>query len=73
VGPLERHARSVCAEHYVGLGSGTTGFGFNTDNSDLRGVSAAGLANAWVHVVAIFVNGASNATQLYIDGEPQSM
>ena len=28
---------------------------------------------SYVDVGAIFVNGASNATQLYIDGEPQSM
>lgn len=58
---------------YADLGSSTTGFGFNTDNGDLRGIPANALANTWVHVVGIFVNGATTTTQLYIDGESQSM
>jgi hypothetical protein len=35
--------------------------GFNTANGDLWGTSSVGLANRWVHVVAVFANG--NATQ----------
>ena len=58
---------------YADVGSGTTGFGFNTDNSDLRGTPASAFANTWVHVVGIFVNGASTTTQLYIDGQPHTV
>lgn len=36
---------------------GWGGFGFNTGNSDLYGISIAGLANRWAHVVAVFTNG----------------
>ena len=46
-------------------------FGFNTGNSDVFGISSAGLANRWVHVVAEFTNGNVAANALYIDGVAQ--
>lgn len=48
-------------------------FGFNTGNSDLFGVSSAGLANGWHHVVAVFTNGSVSGNQLYIDGVVQTL
>jgi hypothetical protein len=48
-------------------------FGYNTHNTDLWGVSAASLGKTWVHVVAVFVNGSSDHSQLYLDGQPQAM
>ncbi|MEM4134656.1 MAG: LamG-like jellyroll fold domain-containing protein, partial [Candidatus Micrarchaeia archaeon] len=43
-------------------------FGFNTNNSDIYGISSAGLANRWVHVVAVFTNGDVTQNELWIDG-----
>jgi len=48
-------------------------FGFNTGNSDVYGISSAGLANGWHHVVAVFTNGNVAANALYIDGVAQSL
>jgi len=48
-------------------------FGFNTGNSDVFGIASAGLANRWVHVVAVFTNGNVAADELYIDGVAQAM
>lgn len=48
-------------------------FGFNTYNSDLYGISSAGLANGWHHVVAVFVNQNMSERKLYIDGVAQAM
>ncbi len=56
------------------LAGGPNGsFGFNTGNGDLYGISASGLANRWVHVVAIFHNGDATRSQLYIDGQEQTL
>ncbi|CAG0930240.1 MAG: hypothetical protein EFKGCFLK_01207 [Rhodocyclaceae bacterium] len=48
-------------------------FGFNTANSDVYGISSAGLANRWAHVSAVFTNGGVTANKLYIDGVPQAL
>lgn len=48
-------------------------FGFNTANSDVFGISSAGLANRWVHVSAVFTNGSVTANKLYIDGVSQTL
>lgn len=48
-------------------------FGFNTGNSDVFGISSAGLANGWHHVVAIFTNGSVPSNKLYIDGAAQTL
>ena len=48
-------------------------FGFNTANSDVFGISSAGLANRWVHVSAIFTNGSVTSNKLYIDGVSQTL
>lgn len=48
-------------------------FGFNTNNSDVYGVSAAGLANGWHYVSAVFTNGSLAANSLYIDGTLQTL
>ena len=52
----------------------TSGYiAFNTNNSDLYGVSSSGLANGWHHVVATFTNGSVTANKLYIDGAAQTL
>ena len=48
-------------------------FGFNTGSTDVYGISSAGLANGWHHVVAVFGNGAVTASKLYIDGVQKSL
>lgn len=48
-------------------------FGFNTGNSDVYGISSAGLANGWHHVVAEFTNGNVSANRLFIDGVGQAL
>lgn len=48
-------------------------FGFNTSNSDVYGISSAGLANGWHHVVAVFTNGNVTQNKLYIDAIDQSL
>jgi hypothetical protein len=50
------------------LGSPPNTIGFNTNNGDNWGVSNVGFANRWVHAVAIFFNGSSDQSQLFIDG-----
>ncbi|MBW8370547.1 MAG: LamG domain-containing protein [Thiobacillus sp.] len=59
------------ARHDLWLTSGS--FGFNTSNSDVFGISSAGLANRWVHVVAVFTNGSVTTNKLYIDGIAQTL
>ncbi len=48
-------------------------FGFNTFNTDVYGISSAGLSNKWVHVAAIFNNGDVTQNVLYINGVEQSL
>jgi len=48
-------------------------FGFNTGNSDVYGISSAGLASGWHHVAAVFTNGNVAGNKLYIDGVAQSL
>lgn len=48
-------------------------FGFNSFNSDIWGISSAGLANRWVHVVAVFNNGNVQLSQLFINGVQQTL
>jgi hypothetical protein len=48
-------------------------FGFNTYNSDLYGINDTGLANTWVHVVAVFNNGSATQCRLYLNGVAQSL
>jgi MSHA biogenesis protein MshQ len=43
-------------------------FGFNSAAGDIYGISSAGLANGWHHVVAVFTNNNLTANQMYIDG-----
>lgn len=43
-------------------------FGFNTDESDIYGISSTGLENGWHHVVAVFTNGDFTSNKIYIDG-----
>jgi MSHA biogenesis protein MshQ len=48
-------------------------FGFNTFNSDIFGISSAGLANGWHHVAAVFTNGNVASNKLWIDGVQQTL
>ncbi|GCL62215.1 LamG domain-containing protein [Pseudaquabacterium pictum] len=57
--------------YLVGMASNL--IGFNTDNGDLYGTSASGLANGWHHVVAVFTNGGVTANRLYINGSLRSL
>jgi MSHA biogenesis protein MshQ len=45
--------------------------GFNTGNSDVYGVSSAGLANGWHHVAVEFTNGSVTSNRMFIDGVEQ--
>ena len=47
--------------------------GFSTDNNDVYGMSAAGLANGWHHVVVVFTNGSVTANKVYLDGIAQTL
>lgn len=49
------------------------GFGFNTYNDDIYGVSSNGIAGQWIHIVAVFKNGTPSADQLYINGVAQTL
>lgn len=49
------------------------GFGFNTNNNDILGISSAGLTNQWHFVTAVFVNGNVSQNQLWIDGVQQTL
>jgi cytoskeletal protein CcmA (bactofilin family) len=46
---------------------------FDTWNADRFGVSSNGLANRWVHIVAVFTNGNVSQNELYIDGVKQTL
>jgi len=50
-------------------------FGFNTGEGNVYGISSAGLANRWVHVVAMFYNGvpSDKHNALYINGVKQNI
>lgn len=45
--------------------------GFNTGNSDVYGISSAGLANGWHHVSVEFTNGSVTSNRMYVDGVEQ--
>lgn len=45
--------------------------GFNTFNSDIYGVSSAGLANGWHHIAVEFTNGSVTNNRMHIDGVEQ--
>lgn len=51
------------------------GFGFNSNQGDVFGISSSGLANTWVYVSAVFYNGApsSSTHKLYINGVLQNL
>ncbi|MDP2787781.1 MAG: LamG-like jellyroll fold domain-containing protein [Pseudomonadota bacterium] len=53
------------------MGAGV--IGFNTGNGDVYGVTAAGLANGWHHVAAVFNNGDVTKSTLYLDGVQKSL
>jgi hypothetical protein len=55
------------------VSAGPPALGFNTGVSDLLGIRPTGFAGAWIHVVAVFVNGAPGMSRLYIDGQEQTM
>jgi hypothetical protein len=42
----------------------------NTENNECFGIGSATLLGQWVHVVAIFANGAETKGSLYVDGQP---
>ncbi|MDU0353114.1 LamG domain-containing protein [Paraglaciecola aquimarina] len=46
-------------------------FGFNTGAGDIYGVSSAGLANGWHHIVVEFTNGSVTDNRIFIDGVEQ--
>lgn len=48
-------------------------FGFNSGNGDIYGISSAGLANGWHHVVAVFTNNNLTNNRLLIDGVEQTL
>jgi hypothetical protein len=50
-------------------------FGFNQADGSILGIPSAELKNKWVHVAAVFTNGAPTAdtNELYINGEKQSI
>lgn len=52
----------------------SSGFGFNTGAGDLYGIPAANMQfNAWIHVAAVFTNGALSSNKLYFDGVQQTL
>lgn len=50
-------------------------FGFKVGSGNLLGVFSNGLANQWVHAVAVFYNGVSalNNSKIYLNGEERAM
>jgi MSHA biogenesis protein MshQ len=46
-------------------------FGFNSGAGDIYGISSAGLANGWHHVIAEFTNKNIHGNKIYIDGAEQ--
>ncbi len=61
--------------NYYGLWLKDGSFGFNDGNANLQGVSSSGMAGQWVHVAAVFPNGAASGSnaKLYINGSAQSV
>lgn len=59
--------------NYYDLWFNTGSFGFNTNNSDIYGISSSGLANGWHHIVAEFTNTFVNQNRLYVDGVEKSL
>lgn len=57
--------------HDIWLVSGA--IGFNTGNSDVYGVSSAGLANGWHHIAVEFTNGSVTKNRIHIDGVKQTL
>jgi MSHA biogenesis protein MshQ len=55
--------------HDIWLVNGS--MGFNTANSDIYGISSAGLANGWHHVAVEFTNGSVTSNRMHIDGIEQ--
>lgn len=51
----------------------SSSFGFNSFNSDIFGISWAGLANGWHHVAVVFTNGNLTANKMWIDGVAQTL
>jgi hypothetical protein len=51
------------------------GFGINTGQGNILGISSAGLSGRWVHVAVIFYNGipSPSNSKIYIDGIEQSI
>ncbi|WP_186785901.1 LamG domain-containing protein [Paenibacillus agilis] len=47
--------------------------GFNTFNGEVYGFNAVNIKNKWVHVTAIFNNGDITKSELYINGERQTL
>ncbi|WP_028594353.1 LamG domain-containing protein [Paenibacillus assamensis] len=47
--------------------------GFNTFNGEVYGFNAVNLKNKWVHVTAVFNNGDITKSELYINGERQTL
>jgi MSHA biogenesis protein MshQ len=47
--------------------------GFNTANSDVYGISSAGLAKGWHHVAVEFTNGSVANNRMHIDGVEQAL
>ncbi|MCW2924566.1 MAG: hypothetical protein JWM98_1970 [Thermoleophilia bacterium] len=55
---------------------GSGNFGFNSNNSDLYGItgpSVTAMQSRWVHVVAVMKNGDYTGNQLWIDGVSQTL
>src|SRR4029078_12024385 len=61
--------------NYYGLWLKDGSFGFNDRNANRLGISSAGLASQWVHVAAVFPNGAASGAnaKLYINGAAQAV
>ncbi len=59
--------------NYYDLWTNNNRFGFNSACSDVYGVATAGLANRWVHVVAVFTNANTSQNRLYIDGARRNL
>ncbi|MBC7386547.1 MAG: LamG domain-containing protein [Cryobacterium sp.] len=55
----------------LGMAQANTCFGFNTAGGDCRGIDATGLANRWIHVVAIFNHNDSTLNRIFLNGTEQ--
>jgi hypothetical protein len=63
---------------YSFYATGATGWGFNTRNSDIYGISNAnvtslGLLNNWKHYVFVMKSGGYSTNKLYINGSLQTL